>query len=156
MQRDRMEALAILTAGANDPASIGRGTDKSKPSKADMAFILKGMSELQMLIIMAKYADCTHSKQRLIASWSVEVLKIARARRFSKRLGLLPIALATIKEGLAGRKFSPAERTQAMGKPKNDNKGHARLGRYQEIMDAFMQIEQAAVEVVGRNINGYR
>jgi hypothetical protein len=154
MQDKGLEVVALLTAGANDPASIGRATDKSKPGKADMAFILKDLNQLQTLIIMAKYASCESSRDKLVEVWGREVLEIARVRKFSKRLGLLPITVATIKEGIAGRKFTPAERTEAMGKPKTDNKGNARLTRYQEVMDLFIETEQSAIELLMRNLRG--
>jgi hypothetical protein len=149
-----LEIIATFTAGAVDPASIGRGTDKSKPSKADMAFVLKGLSELQTHIIMAKYASCTHARLRLTQAWAQQVLEIACERGFSKRGSrrLLPLALATLDEGLSGRKFSPAERGRALGW--RGNTGSSRLVRYQEIMDSFIAVEQAAVEQLGRNIRG--
>jgi hypothetical protein len=34
------------------------------------------------------------------------------------------------------------------------NTGSSRLVRYQEIMDSFIAVEQAAVEQLGRNIRG--
>lgn len=148
MRLETGEKMARMSVGAVRHGDVGRGTNESMITKAEMSGMTGRLSVLKYSLLMSKYCLDEQEVANARIYWRIAVGILAKSEKW-RNVGLDEIAKGTLAEFHAGRRFSNAERAKAMGV---ERRSVEKMKRYGRALTEILLLEVEGLTIVSDNL----